>query len=106
MIKEINIKLPKPMSKTAYWQMKAKHGPELKPLNKPCHDCAVTTGFYQPFTDELKDQPTHIQHAVSKRWTCHNHTNNACKGNWNQIMLSKQHRLPGNKTIIQEDSPN
>jgi hypothetical protein len=25
----------------------------LKPLGKPCHDCAVTCGFYAEYSDEL-----------------------------------------------------
>lgn len=55
--------------------------PELKPLKKPCHDCAVVDGLYACFSEELsKLSPERIDY-VSKRWFCHNNPKRACAGN-------------------------
>jgi hypothetical protein len=54
--------------------------PPLKPLKKPCHDCAVTCGFYTPMAAGLSLlTPAEIEHH-SARWFCHN-ANRACAGN-------------------------
>ncbi len=47
-------------------------GSELELLARPCHDCAVTTGFYREYSDAYKDMPHEEQLARSKQWFCHN----------------------------------
>src|SRR3546814_614913 len=74
-----------PATTADYWIEHASRGPELKPLGKPCHDCAVVWGLYSELTDELSEQPEHIVEAVSARWFCHNHPNRACAGNIERI---------------------
>lgn len=55
--------------------------PELKPLGRPCHECAVVDGFYLPFAEELsKLSPERIDY-ISRRWFCHCHPDRACAGN-------------------------
>ena len=83
-----NIKTPEPMSNEEYWEMHSQ-GPELEVLDKCCHDCAIKTGFYIPYAEELSEQPIEIQNKAVKRWFCHNHTNKACRGAYNYIK-SKQ----------------
>lgn len=46
----------------------------------PCHDCAITTGFYDPLVEELSKQPLDIQKKCAERWWCHNNGQRACKG--------------------------
>lgn len=53
----------------------------LKPLGKPCHDCAVTCGFYLPYAEALAKLPRDFQRNIAARWFCHNHPNRACRGN-------------------------
>lgn len=55
--------------------------PELKPLGKPCHDCAVVDGFYECFAEELSRLPADRVAYVSVRWFCHNNPDRACAGN-------------------------
>lgn len=54
---------------------------ELKLLKKACHDCAVTSGFYSCYSEELKLQSDDVREKVSKKWLCHNNVDRACKGN-------------------------
>lgn len=55
--------------------------PDLKPLPKPCKDCAVVEGFYAPYAAMLsKLTPEEIE-AQSRRWYCHNNCGRACAGN-------------------------
>lgn len=74
------------ISTAEYFEQKAKNGPELSPLGRPCHDCAVTCGFYRPYTELLAQQPKHIQEEASLRWHCHNNPNRACRGNINLLL--------------------
>lgn len=64
-----------------YWLDHAARGPALKPLGRPCHDCAVVCGFYEPLSDDLARQPAGVVKAVSANWFCHNHRDRACAGN-------------------------
>ena len=66
----------------------AVEGGELELLNKPCHDCAVTTGFYLEYSEAYKEMPPEEQLARSKRWFCHNACNRACRGHANNIGIS------------------
>ncbi len=61
---------------------------DLELLPKPCHDCAVTTGFYREYSDAYKDMPPEEQLARSKQWFCHNACNRACRGHANNIGVS------------------
>jgi hypothetical protein len=63
-------------------------GPRLKPLGRPCHDCAVVDGFYQGHSDELKLKPIEDQIDASLKWFCHNNVNRACRGNINNLGLA------------------
>ncbi len=63
-------------------------GSELELLARPCHDCAVTTGFYREYSDAYKDMPHEEQLARSKQWFCHNVCNRACRGHANNIGVS------------------
>lgn len=62
-----------------YWKSHAE-GETLQTMKKPCHDCAMTCGFYKPYADELLTQPREIIEKCLKTWSCHNHGNRACKG--------------------------
>lgn len=53
--------------------------------SKPCHDCAVTCGFYTEISHALKQEPIEVQRAMSEKWFCHNETNKACRGNANYL---------------------
>lgn len=61
----------------------------LKPLDKPCGDCAVVNGLYREIADELAKEPIEIRKASSEKWFCHNHTDRACRGNWNRQSLDE-----------------
>lgn len=54
-------------------------GPDLKPLDKPCGDCAVVCGFYRPYADAVLAMPRADQIAVARKWDCHN-CRRACRG--------------------------
>ncbi len=74
-----------------YFTRMAKENLELeKTLKKPCHDCAITTGFYMPIADDLLLESDEIQAAVINNWYCHNHTNECCKGAINYIKSMKK----------------
>jgi hypothetical protein len=64
-----------------YWVDHAARGPALKPMGKPCHDCAVVLGFYKALSDELAEQPCDIREKVCGNWFCHNNPTRACAGN-------------------------
>lgn len=55
--------------------------PVLAPLRKPCHDCAVTNGFYAPIAAALSMLPPNEVAQRSSEWFCHNNCNRACAGN-------------------------
>lgn len=55
--------------------------PTLKPLGKPCHDCAVTCGLYTEISNALASEPDAVVKAASAKWFCHNHPDRACAGN-------------------------
>jgi hypothetical protein len=55
--------------------------PELKPLGRPCHDCAVECGFYMPFAEALSLLPKDEVEFHSARWFCHLNPDRACAGN-------------------------
>lgn len=63
------------------WAQEAFDDHPLKPLAKPCHDCAVTCGMYREFSDDLAKQPRDIALGASLRWYCHNNPRRACAGN-------------------------
>jgi hypothetical protein len=60
-------------------------GPDLEPLEKPCGDCAVTCGFYLEISQALAREPAEVQDSVKKKWFCHNHSDRACRGNWDYL---------------------
>lgn len=64
---------------TSYWDYHMKQR-KVKPLKKPCHDCAITTGFYVDMAEELKKEPIETVSAVVDTWFCHNHCNRGCAG--------------------------
>lgn len=78
------IQSTKSMSNTDYFKMKAV-GSELPLLDKPCHDCAITTGFYTPIADDLLKEDEELQDAALKTWFCHNHCDKACRGARNYV---------------------
>ena len=53
---------------------------DLKPLSKPCKDCAIKTGFYKPHADLLLQENEQIQKKVMNTWFCHNNCNRGCAG--------------------------
>lgn len=67
------------LARAEYWEKHAEREP-LPSMKEPCHDCAMTCGFYKPYADELIEQPREIIEKVLKSWWCHNHGNRACKG--------------------------
>ena len=71
----------------AYYENKASRGSRLRPLGRPCHDCAVICDFYRIFSDELALQPEPIRTEAALRWSCHNHPNRACRGNLNNLAM-------------------
>lgn len=62
-----------------YWENFANNN-KVEPLNKPCGDCAITTGFYLPYAEQLKKQPKEVQDKVADTWFCHNNCNRGCGG--------------------------
>ena len=71
----IETEIPKKFS----WDYAIRDG-KLRPLKKPCHDCAITTGFYTEHADLLKLEPLEVQNKVLDNWFCHNNCNRACAG--------------------------
>lgn len=72
-----------------FWRKAHSHSP-LKPLGKPCHDCAVVCEFYSEFSDRLAEQPEPVRTQASLRWFCHNHPDRACRGNIDRIAAAKE----------------
>lgn len=68
----------------AYWEHHAINGEELEVLYKPCADCAIISGFYKTYADDLINHADLID-AVKKRWYCHNHCEKACRGLWDYL---------------------
>lgn len=60
---------------------------QLELRNKPCHDCAVTCGFYKEYSDALKELLPEEQLEKSKEWFCHNNCDLACRGNADNLNL-------------------
>jgi hypothetical protein len=70
----------KNISEADYWESQIATGRNVVPLNKPCKDCAVETGFYLNYAEMLLNQPKEIQDKVSDKWFCHNNCNRGCAG--------------------------
>lgn len=62
-----------------FWDYHAKQR-QVKPLSKPCKDCAITTGFYVEMADKLLEQPNEVHDKVVNTWFCHNNCNRGCAG--------------------------
>ena len=60
----------------------------MKPLGKPCHDCAVVFGLYSEYTDELAKLDAPLVRETALRWFCHNHPNRACRGNIERLIAA------------------
>ena len=82
---------PKPFNRSEFFE-KSAQGPELPLLDKPCEDCAITTGFYTPIADELLECDEELQERSLNTWFCHNHCNKACRGARNYIESMKKKR--------------
>lgn len=80
---------PPKYSNDAYWAEQALY-PKLPEMKQRCDDCAITTGFYTPFADELLEQPREIQEKCVGSWFCHNHANRACKGAEEYVLEGKR----------------
>lgn len=72
------VKLPV-ISENEYWKNLITKN-KLKPLNKPCNDCAMTCGFYLDYAERLKKQPKEIQNQILDIWFCHKNRNRSCAG--------------------------
>ncbi|EOQ15413.1 hypothetical protein KQ3_05882 [Bacillus cereus B5-2] len=79
----------------SYWNPIAEQK-ELDSMKKPCSDCAIVTGFYVEYADDLLKQPIEVQEKAKKRWFCHNHTNRCCKG-LEDYMNEKRRQNPDKK---------
>lgn len=64
-----------------YFLMHARNKETLKPLGKPCHECAVLDGFYSGYSFALAKQPQQVVQKVCAGWFCHVHPTRACRGN-------------------------
>ena len=84
----------KPLTIRQYFESLSK-GKELELLQKPCHDCAIKTGFYIDTANELLEQPEDLQDEVLKRWFCHNHGNCACRGAYNMVRARRKEDWEG-----------
>ena len=82
------------MTETEYFAWKATAFEPLKPLGKPCHDCAVVWGLYSEISDALAKQPPEIIEACSVRWFCHNNPSRACRGNIDRLAAARKHSSP------------
>jgi hypothetical protein len=89
MLKICTSTLPAEITEAEYFARMAVRGDALRPLGKPCHDCAVVCGLYSEISDSLAEQPEAIRAAVSERWFCHNHPNRACRGNIDRLNRRK-----------------
>lgn len=75
-----------------YFRFQAAFGRVVQALGRPCHDCAVVFGLYKEISDALARQPEDVREAVSCRWTCHNHTDRACRGNIDNLAVAQPPR--------------
>jgi hypothetical protein len=67
------------LTEEEYWQGIAIK-PQVRPLTKPCADCAIETGFYLELAQSLKRQSKELQEKVASTWFCHNNCNRGCRG--------------------------
>lgn len=74
----------KPIPSSDYFKNKL-HDPKLPLLERACHDCAITTGFYIPIADDLLKEDRRTQDRILEGWFCHNHCNKACRGARNYV---------------------
>ncbi len=77
--------VPPLITEAEYFSRMAIRGEALKPLGKPCHECAVTNGFYREISDALARQPEPIKTQAALRWWCHCNAGRACRGNLDNI---------------------
>lgn len=87
--KTIEFKVANPVNRRIYWERKAE-SEKLERVEKTCHDCAITTGFYTPFADELLEYEHELQDKVLDGWTCHNDCNKCCRGAYNYIQMKRK----------------
>ena len=52
----------------------------MQPLGSPCHDCAVTCGFYEVYAEALLRLSLDRRAFHLSRWFCHNNPTRACAG--------------------------
>lgn len=83
-----SVKFGEPDQK-AYFE-RISQGPKLDLLDRPCNDCAITTGFYTPYAEELLEQEPGLQTRVLDTWYCHNDCNKACRGAYNYIQVKNK----------------
>jgi hypothetical protein len=76
----LNLPEEKPLTEAEFWDLHCNSGEVVKPLSKPCGDCAIETGFYVEIADMLVKQPEEIREKVAARWYCHNNCNRGCAG--------------------------
>lgn len=96
------IPMPEMIPRSERWDHM--RGPDLVPLDQPCHGCAVTTGLYIEISADLATEPLERQIALSKKWSCHNHPGRACRGNWNYLRLDKPKALSEEKDYAHTNS--
>lgn len=76
--------IPVPVSEVKsdneYWKLQSELDHVIAPLNKPCKDCAITTGFYLEFAKSLSHQSEETKEKVMDRWFCHNNCQRGCAG--------------------------
>lgn len=86
---KVDLQLKSDPDMTKYFEDMA-NDPKLERLDKPCKDCAVTTGFYKPFAEELTKQTPGLQEQVLDTWFCHDHCNRACRGAYNYVQMKNR----------------
>ncbi|EFL88339.1 hypothetical protein [Ahrensia sp. R2A130] len=79
-LKRIVVPAPKPMNWVDYFTDCISWKRKVKPLGKPCHDCAVECGFYAPYADELAKMEPDLIEAYLDTWFCHVHPDRGCAG--------------------------
>lgn len=62
---------------------------------KPCDDCAVACGFYLDYSEAMKLAPRNEQLALSRQWFCHQTPGLACRGNADNLKLTREESLSG-----------
>ena len=78
-----------PIDKRIFWEDKAERL-KLERVDKSCHDCAITTGFYTPLADELLEFENEMQDKVLNGWICHNDCSKSCRGAYNYIQMKRK----------------